>query len=141
MKKSIWSNADVYGQIAVWLLSVIPFIYFFPEALRKNDFYMLILVHGLGLLIIGVWQMVSTLLNLLLATEEHKGFFRKNIWVGLVLGLVFFFWAHYGYFKVPLPPAEYRNGYFIGAYFLMVDIAAIRYWRYINRYYKQMNHD
>jgi hypothetical protein len=140
MKKSIWSNADMYGQMLVWLLSVVPFIFFFSSLFKANDFYMLLLVHGLGLLIIGVWQMVSTLINLLLAADEFKGFFRKNILIGTVLAVLFFCWVYSGNFKIPLPATKTYYNYILGLYFLLVDITAIRYWKYIGHYYKQINH-
>jgi hypothetical protein len=140
MKKSIWCNADIYGQLAVWILSVLPFIFFIQEAFKKNDFYMLLLVHGLGLLIIGIWQMVSTLVNLLFAVEQNKMFFRRNLWVGLILGAVFFVWAYTDNTEFVLPPAKYPQAYLMAVYFLIIDITAFRYWRHINLYYKQINH-
>ena len=140
MRKSIWCNADKYGQLAVWIFSVLPFLYFFREASKKGDFYMLLLIHGFGLMVIGLWQVISTMINFLYANTEHKPFFGKNIWVGLVLVLVFFVWVYSGNFSIQLPASQYHNIYFVAGYFLMVDIAVFRYWRYIHRYYKQISH-
>jgi len=140
MKRSIWNDADIYGQMAVWLLSILPFIFFFPSLFKANEFYMLLLIHGLVLLIIGVWQMVSALVNLLLAEKVYKQFFRKNILIGAILALVFVFWVYSGNFKIPLPVTKTYYNYVLGIYFLLVDIAAIRYWKHIQHYYKQLNH-
>jgi len=140
MKRSIWYDADIYGQMTAWLLSILPFIFFFSSLFKANDFYMLLLVHGLGLLIIGVWQMVSALVNLSLADKAYKQFFLKNIVIGAILTLVFACWVYSGNFKIPLPVTKTYYNYVLGIYFLLVDIAAIRYWKYIGHYYKQLNH-
>lgn len=140
MKKTIWNDADVYGQMAVWLLSVLPFIFFFSSIFKANEFYTLLLVHGMGLLIIGVWQMVSALVNLLLANKADKQFFWKNILTGVILALAFVCWVYSGNFKIPLPASKTYYNYILGVYFLLVDIAAIRYWKHIRHYYKQLNH-
>lgn len=137
MKKSIWANADIYGQLGVWLLSVLPFIFFFISLFKSNEFYTLMLVHALGLLIVGLWQIVSTLANLFIAETENKKFFRRNLLIALVLGIIFFAWVYTDNFKIPLPATKIYYNYVLGSYFLMVNIAAIRYWKYIGRYYKQ----
>ncbi len=137
MKKSIWANADIYGQLGVWLLSVLPFIFFFTCLFNSNEFYTRMLVHALGLLIVGLWQIVSTLANLFIAETENKKFFRRNLLIALVLGIIFFAWVYTGNFKMPLPATKTYYNYVLGSYFLMVNIAAIRYWKYIGRYYKQ----
>ncbi|MFN3667138.1 MAG: hypothetical protein ACK4S0_13310, partial [Sediminibacterium sp.] len=103
MKKSIWQDADIYGQVLVWALSVFPFIYAFSSLFVASELYIVLLVHGLGLLILGVWQMVSSLVNLLYAEQKGQKFFRNNVFTGLGLGLLFFFWAYTDHFKVPLP--------------------------------------
>jgi hypothetical protein len=35
MQGSILQKADIFGQAAVWIMSWVPFVYFFPEALKK----------------------------------------------------------------------------------------------------------
>lgn len=140
MKRSVWAGADIYGQLVVWILSVLPFVFFFSAVLKTSDFYLLLLVHGLGLLIVGIWQMASTLVNFFLSTGKHKAFFLKNGLMGVLLGLVFFCWVYSGNFKIPLPPGKIYYNYVLGIYFLCVDIAAIRYWKYIRNYYKQTQH-
>ncbi len=74
MKKSVWANADVYGQLGVWLLSILPFIFFFTSLFKSHELYTLLLVHALGLLIIGLWQVVSALVNLFMADKGDKNF-------------------------------------------------------------------
>jgi len=139
MKKSIWQDADIYGQVLVWALSVFPFIYAFSSLFVASELYIVLLVHGLGLLILGVWQMVSSLVNLLYAEQKEQKFFRNNVFTGLGLGLLFFFWAYTDHFKVPLPLTKEYYNYVLSGYFLVIDIAAIRYWLYIRKYYKQLN--
>ncbi|TDO28660.1 hypothetical protein [Sediminibacterium goheungense] len=140
MKKSIWANADVYGQLGVWLLSILPFIFFFVSLFKSNEFYTLLLLHALGLLIVGLWQVVSTMINLLIAEKDDKKFFTLNLLIALVLGSMFFAWVYSGNFKIPLPATKIYYNYVLGIYFLVVNIAAIRYWKYIGRYYKQKNY-
>lgn len=140
MKKSIWANADVYGQLGVWLLSILPFIFFFVSLFKSNEFYTLLLLHALGLLIVGLWQAVSAMINLLIAEKDDKKFFTLNLLIALVLGSMFFAWVYSGNFKIPLPATKTYYNYVLGIYFLVVNIAAIRYWKYIGRYYKQKNY-
>lgn len=140
MKKSIWANADVYGQLGVWLLSILPFIFFFVSLFKSNEFYTLLLLHALGLLIVGLWQAVSAMINLLIADKDDKKFFTLNLLIALVLGGMFFAWVYSGNFKIPLPATKTYYNYVLGIYFLVVNIAAIRYWKYIGRYYKQKNY-
>lgn len=140
MKKSVWANADIHGQLGVWLLSMLPFIFFFTSLFKSNEFYTLMLVHALGLLIIGLWQVVSTLVNLVIAEKDNKKFFSHNLLIALVLGGMFFVWVYSGNFKIPLPATKTYYNYVLGMYFLVVNVAAIRYWKYIGRYYKQNNY-
>ena len=137
MKGSILQKADLYGQAVVWIMSWIPFVYFFPEAFKKSDFYMLVLVHGLGLMIIGIWQMVSCLLNLLQANETDSRFFRTNLLAGIILGVAFFIMASFGMLKIPLDNRKAYMVYVLAFYFLTIDVLAIRYWRKIYRYYQK----
>lgn len=136
MQHKILYKADLYGQAVVWMASWIPFIYFFREALKKNDFYMLILIHGLGLMIIGIWQMVSCLLNLLQSNEPDTFFFKSNLLTGIVLGVAFFLMASFGMLKIPLDNNKVHMVYVLGGYFLTIDVLAIRYWRKIYQYYQ-----
>jgi len=137
MQGSILHKADLYGQAVVWIMSWVPFIYFFSEAWKKSDFYMLILVHGLGLMIIGIWQLVSCLLNLLQANDVDSRFFRTNLLIGIILGVAFFIIASMGMLKIPLDNKKAYMVYVLGAYFLTIDVLAIRYWRKIYRYYQK----
>ncbi len=140
MKKSVWANADVYGQLGVWLLSILPFIFFFTSLFKSHELYTLLLVHALGLLIIGLWQVVSALVNLFMADKGDKKFFSRNLLIAGVLGGMFFVWVYSGNFKIPLPATKTYYNYVLGSYFLLVNIATIRYWKYIGRYYKQKNY-
>lgn len=137
MKGLILHQADFYGQAVVWIMSWVPFIYFFAEAFKKSDFYMLILVHGLGLMIIGIWQMVSCLLNLLQANDTDSRFFRTNLLAGIILGIAFFIMASFGMLKIPLDTKKAYMVYVLAIYFLTIDVLAIRYWRKIYRYYQK----
>lgn len=137
MKGSILRQADFYGQAVVWIMSWVPFIYFFAEAVKKSDFYMLILVHGLGLMIIGIWQMVSCLLNLLQANDTDSRFFRTNLLAGIILGIAFFIMVSFGMLKIPLDTKKAYIVYVLAIYFLTIDVLAIRYWRKIYRYYQK----
>ncbi len=139
MKTSIWREADRYGQVVVWVLSLIPMVYAFPSLFVASELYIILLVHGLGLLILGVWQMISSLINLLYSDEKGQKFFRTNVFIGIGLGILFFFWAYTDHFKVPLPLTKEYYNYIVSGYFLVIDIAAIRYWLYISKYYKQLN--
>lgn len=137
MQGSILQKADLYGQAVVWIMSWVPFVYFFSDAWKKSDFYMLILIHGLGLMIIGIWQMVSCLLNLLQANDVDSRFFRTNLLMGIILGVAFFIIASMGMLKIPLDNKKAYMVYVLGAYFLAIDVLAIRYWRKIYRYYQK----
>jgi uncharacterized membrane-anchored protein len=137
MQGLILHKADLYGQAVVWIMSWVPFIYYFPEALKKNDFYLLILVHGLGLMIIGIWQLVSCLLNLLQANDADSRFFRTNLLIGIILGVAFFIIASMGMLKIPLNEKKGYMVYVLAMYFLAIDVLAIRYWRKIYRYYQR----
>lgn len=137
MKGSILQKADLYGQAVVWIMSWVPFIYFFPEAFKKSDFYMLILVHGLGLMIIGIWQMVSCLLNLLQANDVDSRFFRTNLLAGIILGVAFFIMSSFGMLKIPLDSKKAYMVYVLSIYFITIDVLAIRYWRKIYRHYQK----
>lgn len=137
MKGSILHKADLYGQAVVWIASWLPFIYFFPEAFKKSDFYMLILIHGLGLMIIGIWQLVSCLMNLLQADHANSRFFRTNLLAGIILGILFFLMASFGMLKIPLANGKAYMVYVLGAYFVTIDVLAIRYWRKIYKYYQK----
>lgn len=140
MKKSVWALADRYGQLGVWLLSILPFILFFASLFKSNEFYSLLLVHALGLLVLGLWQVVSTLVNLFIAKKEDKKFFSRNLMIALILGVLFFAWVYAGNFKIPLPATKTYDNYLLGMYFLVVNMAAIRYWKYTGHYYKQKNY-
>lgn len=137
MKGSTLQKADIYGQAVVWIISWIPFVYFFKEAFKRDDFYMLMLIHGLGLMIIGVWQLVSCLLNLLLSNDADSRFFRTNLLVGIILGVAFFIMASSGMLKIPLSNRKAYMLYVLAIYFLTIDVLAIRYWRKIYRYYQK----
>jgi hypothetical protein len=137
MKGSILQKADLYGQAVVWIMSWVPFIYFFPEAFKKNDFYMLILIHGLGLMIIGIWQMVSCLLNLLQTNDVDSRFFRTNLLAGIILGVAFFIMSSFGMLKIPLDSKKAYMVYVLSIYFITIDVLAIRYWRKIYRHYQK----
>lgn len=137
MQGSILQKADIFGQAAVWIISWVPFVYFFPEALKKSDFYMLILVHGLGLMIIGIWQMVSCLLNLLQANQTDGRFFKMNLLLGIILGIAFFLMAASGMWKIPFDNQKMYAVYVMAIYFLIIDVLVIRYWRKIYRYYQK----
>ena len=137
MQGSILQKADIFGQAAVWIMSWVPFVYFFPEALKKSDFYMLILVHELGLMIIGIWQLVSCLLNLLQANDTDSRFFRTNLLIGIILGVFFFIMASFGMLKIPLDNRKAYMVYVLAIYFITIDVLAIRYWRKIYRYYQK----
>lgn len=137
MKGSILQKTDLYGQAVVWIMSWVPFIYFFPEAFKKNDFYMLILIHGLGLMIIGIWQMVSCLLNLLQANDVDSRFFRTNLLAGIILGVAFFIMSSFGMLKIPLDSKKAYMVYVLSIYFITIDVLAIRYWRKIYRHYQK----
>lgn len=139
MKKSIWREADRYGQVVVWVLSVIPMVYAFSSLFVASELYILLLVHGLGLLILGVWQMVSSLVNLLYTDLKGQKFFRNNVFIGIGLGALFFYWIYTDHLKIPLPMTKEYYNYVVSGYFLLIDIAAIRYWLYIRKYYKQLN--
>lgn len=136
MTRSIWQKADLYGQLVVWIISVIPFIYFLPDAIKTSDYYVLFLVHGLGLMIIGLWQTTSAMINLLKAQTNMSVFFRNNLLVGLVLATAFVIWSYMGNVKVPLPPARAYASYYTCSYFLVIDFFSIRYWLFIRRYYR-----
>lgn len=137
MKGSILQKADIYGQAVVWVASWIPFFYFIREAVKKDDFFMLILIHGLGLMIIGIWQLVSCLLNLLQANDVDSRFFRTNLLIGIILGVAFFLMASFGMLKIPLDNSKVYMVYVLGAYFLIIDVLAIRYWRKIYHHYQK----
>ncbi len=137
MKGSILQKADIYGQAVVWVMSWVPFVYFFKDAFKRDDFYMLMLIHGLGLMIIGVWQLVSCLLNLLQSNDADSRFFRTNLLVGIVLGVAFFIMASSGMLKIPLSNRKAYMLYVLAIYFLTIDVLAIRYWRKIYRYYQK----
>lgn len=138
MKGSILQKADLYGQAVVWVMSIVPFIYYFPEAWKKSDFNMLILIHGLGLLIIGIWQLVSCLLNLLQANDSDSRFFRNNLLIGIILGVGFFVMASMGTLDVSMGKKKaYITYVVLGLYFLVIDVLAIRYWRKIFQHYQK----
>ena len=137
MKGSILQKADIYGQAVVWVMSWVPFIYFFPQAFKKSDFYILILIHGLGLMIIGIWQLVSCLLNLLQANDADSRFFRTNLLIGIILGVGFFIMTSFGMLKIPSDNIKAYMVYILAIYFLTIDALAIRYWRKIYRYYQK----
>lgn len=135
MKRSILYQADVFGQLLVWILSLLPFIFFVKDLSKQADFYLLLLVHGLGLMIIGVWQLTSSLLNWLQAEGQQAAFFRQNLVIGIVLGLGFFIWVSVGSFRLSVKPGKEYTMYLCLGYFVLIDILCIRYWRYIYRYY------
>lgn len=130
---------DVYGQLIIWILAVLVFsIFGFDTRYLNNGAWVLVIFyHAVGLLVLGVWQMFSSIVYYIQLKEKaaENIFFRNNILTGIVL-IFFFAIAVYALSNT----AESKSKEFVGTsfmcfYFLLIHILAIRYWLYIKKLY------
>ncbi|MBW0177614.1 hypothetical protein [Sediminibacterium sp.] len=130
---------DVYGQLIIWILTVLVFSIFWVDTryLNNSAWVLVVFYHAVGLLVLGVWQMFSSIVYYIQLKEKtaENIFFRNNILTGIVL-VIFFAIVVYALSNTAESKTKEITGTcFVCFYFLLIHILAIRYWLYIKKLY------
>ncbi len=130
---------DVYGQLIIWILTVLVFssFWFDTRYLNNGAWVLVVFYHAVGLLVLGVWQMFSSIVYYIQLKEKaaENIFFRNNILTGIVL-MIFFAIVVYALSNTEESKTKEMAGTcFVCFYFLLIHILAIRYWLYIKKLY------
>lgn len=121
---------DLYAQLSLMVLSLIPFVFVFESKFRSSDFVFMYLFHGLFLIVLGIWQITCSVL--LYKKTNHnidKKYFRNNLFIALF---------YLGIFIVFLEVKTLRKFFDEGivAFLLIADILVVRFWIYLKKFYQ-----
>jgi hypothetical protein len=132
---------DLYGQAVTMLISLWPYLFFIWDGhlSGRQDWVIASLYHGLVLLVLGCWQLISSIVNALLMKEKNKNFFIQNALLGMVLGLAFLVFLWDGLDRAGLRPAQQWGDWLVVAYFLLIDVLSVRYWIHLRKTYKTLS--
>lgn len=121
---------DLYGQLTFMLLSLTPFLLIFSKGVNYKDVVFFYLYHALFLIVLGVWQVVSTVINYRTTTNEHvKKFLKNNLLIAFVYLLMFTALLEFNVL------GKIMDAYLIGI-LLIADVLVIRYWLRLKNIYQ-----
>lgn len=130
---------DVYGQLIIWILAVLVFsnFWFDTRYLNNGAWVLVVFYHAVGLLVLGVWQMFSSIFYYIQLKEKaaENIFFRNNILTGIVLIIFFATVVYILSSREQSKTKEIVGTSFMCFYFLLIHILAVRYWLYIKKLY------
>ncbi len=131
----IWRKLDLWGQLLVWFLSLVP-LYLLTNDRAGNGWGIVLLLHGLVLLVLGIWQATSSVTNLIRNNKGQGAIFRKNLWIAAGMILLFLLLM-----AVPATRGVMRSSAVLGrwllfGYFLLVNLCCFRYWIVLKKFYR-----
>lgn len=113
---------DLYGQLVLIVLSYLVLINIYSD-----DWLAPILYHGIFLILIAIWQIISTIKNIAAYDSTiNTDFFKTNIQIAVIYFTVYF----YSLFTFGL------SAWFVVPSFLLAHILIIRYWRGLKKHYQ-----
>lgn len=124
------SKIDLYAQLSLMTLSLIPFGFLFESNVKSKDFIFMYLFHGLFLIVLGIWQITCSVLLYKKASDfDQKKYFKNNLFIALF---------YLGIFIIFLEVKSLRKFFDEGivAFLLIADILVIRFWLYLKKYYQ-----
>lgn len=123
-------KTDLYGQLTFMVLSLTPFLLIFSRGVNYKDVVFFYFYHALFLIVLGVWQVLSTVVNYRTNADERvKKFLKNNLLIAFVYLLIFTALLEFDVLGKMLDTS------LIGI-LLIADALVIRYWFRLKKIYQ-----
>lgn len=130
----IWKRIDLYGQLIIWLASWIPLWYMAP-ALQNEYWAVPLLLHMVGLMVLGIWQATGCVANKVHHGAEAHPLFGKHLLMwGMVVALALMALWMDRMRSLPEMSRDTRKGILIGC-MVLINLLCIQYWVRLKKYY------
>lgn len=121
---------DLYGQLTFMLLSLTPFLLIFSNGVNYKDVVFFYFYHALFLIVLGIWQVLSTVINYRTTIDESaKKFLKNNLLIAFVYLLIFTALLEFDVLGKMLDTS-------LIAILCIADILVIRYWFRLKKMYQ-----
>lgn len=131
----IWKWIDLYGQLLVWIASLLPLWYMAP-ALQYEYWAVPLLMHAVGLMVLGIWQATGCVAHKVHHGATASPIFAKHLlkW-GVVVVLVLIALMMDKLNSLPNLSRGTRKGILVGC-LVLVNLLCIQYWIHLRKYYR-----
>lgn len=121
---------DLYGQLILMLLSLTPFLLLLDNAANYKDAIFFYFYHALFLIVLGIWQVLSCIVNYKQTkNDKAKRFLKNNLLIALAYLIIFATLLEFDMLGKMLDIS-------VIGFLLIADGLIIRYWFYLKKLYQ-----